>query len=62
MKGKLLKKIKRTLCYVLTLGMIGGSLLPMKAEAATSAKLIAHYDFENVDEAMIRQIYKEVSI
>ena len=49
MKGKLLKKIKRTLCYVLTLGMIGGSLLPMKAEAATSAKLIAHYDFENVD-------------
>ena len=46
MRRSLRKSRKRTLCWVLTLGMLGGNLLPMQADAAESAKLIAHYDFE----------------
>ncbi|MBQ8857938.1 MAG: discoidin domain-containing protein, partial [Lachnospiraceae bacterium] len=50
MKEKLRKTMKRTLCYLLALGMLGGSVLPAQAEGETSsgATLIAHYDFENV--------------
>ncbi len=46
MKRKLLKMLKSTLCYVLALGMISGSLFPMQVRAASDATLIAHYDFE----------------
>ena len=48
MKGKFHKKMKRALCYLLVLGMLGGSALPAQAEGeASGATLIAHYDFED---------------
>lgn len=49
MKGRLLKTLKRTLCYTLVLGMMGGSILPAQAEDASGASLIAHYDFESAE-------------
>ena len=49
MKGKLLKTLKRALCYALVLGMVGGNILPAQAEGASGAKLIAHYDFEGAE-------------
>ena len=55
MKGKLLKKLKRTLCYVLALGMISTSVLPVRAEGKTdlTAGLVAYYDFETVADASV---------
>ena len=55
MKGKLLKKLKRTLCYVLALGMISTSVLPARAEGKTdlTAGLVAYYDFETVADASV---------
>ncbi len=48
MRGKLGKTMKRSLCYALSLGMIGGCMLPAQAASKTAdAKLIAYYDFEN---------------